>query len=130
MTKALIGIIIVFFDLIITLIFWCSMLGLKRLQEVQEKEINGDTVVVTDFAVVVSQEPHTETLEDLQAVYYAWAENICSKEQEAFKDPNTGDIDYMQNQVWNVDLGLTNLGYLNYMKTMGVLLVQKKKLEK
>ena len=32
--------------------------------------------------------------------------------------------------MWNVDLGLTNLGYLDYMKKMGDLLVQKKKLDK
>ena len=53
-TKQLIGVIVVFFDLIITLIFWCSMLGLKRLQIVQEIEINGDTVVAADFSVVVA----------------------------------------------------------------------------
>jgi len=32
--------------------------------------------------------------------------------------------------VWNVQLGLTNLGYLSYMKRMGVLLVRKKKLDR
>ena len=76
----------VFFDLIITFVFWCSMLGLKRLQQVQENEINGDTVAASDYSVVVTQEPHTESLEDLPAVYYAWAENICSKEPQTFYD--------------------------------------------
>ena len=32
--------------------------------------------------------------------------------------------------MWNVNVGLTNLGYFDYMKKMGQLLVQKKKLEK
>ena len=31
MTKNLIGLIVVFLDLIIVFIFWCSMLGLKSL---------------------------------------------------------------------------------------------------
>lgn len=46
-------------------------------------------------------------------------------------DPNMEDqVDENQNNVWNVDLGLTNLGYLSYMKKMGVLLVLKKKLDR
>ena len=32
--------------------------------------------------------------------------------------------------MWNVNLGLTNLGYLEYMKKMGQLLVNKKKMDK
>lgn len=39
-TKNLIGLIVVFLDLIIVFIFWCSMLGLKKLQETAETEIN------------------------------------------------------------------------------------------
>jgi len=74
------------------------MLGLKRLQDVQEHEINGDTVVATDYSVVLTQVPHTESLEDLPAVYYAWAENICSKETDTIlRDPSTDLIDENQN---------------------------------
>ena len=115
-SKTLIGVIVVFFDLIITFIFWCSLLGLKKLQEAQEKEMNGEAVSVSDFSVMVTVEPYTETLDDLTAVYYAWAENICSREALNFIDPNTGEPDDNQNQVWNVQLGLTNLGYLAFMK--------------
>ena len=45
-------------------------------------------------------------------------------------DPFTEEIDVNQNNVWSVDLGLTNLGYLAFMKKMGVLLVKKKKYDK
>ena len=128
-SKTLIGVIVVFFDLIITFIFWCSLLGLKKLQEAQEKEMNGEAVSVSDFSVMVAQEPYTETLDDLTAVYYAWAENICSREALNLVDPTTGEADDNQNQVWNVQLGLTNLGYLAFMRRMSALLVQKKKLE-
>mmetsp|Transcript_4000 Transcript_4000/g.5299 ORF Transcript_4000/g.5299 Transcript_4000/m.5299 type:complete len:105 (+) Transcript_4000:637-951(+) len=96
-SKTLIGVIVVFFDLIITFIFWCSLLGLKKMQDAQEREINGDTVVASDYSVVVTQEPYTESLEDLPAVYYAWAENICSKEQIDMLDPVSGISDENQN---------------------------------
>lgn len=79
---------------------------------------------------MVSQRPHVEKLEDLPGVYYAWAENICSQEVKESVWPDTNDIDENQNNVWNVNLGLTNLGYLGYMKKMGTLLVNKKKLDK
>lgn len=69
--------------------------------------------------MVVTQEPHTESLEDLPAVYYAWVENICSNEQLELKNSNSLQVDEYQNNVWNVNLGLTNLGYLGYMKKMG-----------
>ena len=32
-TKSLIGLVVVFFDLIIVFSFWCSMLALKKLQD-------------------------------------------------------------------------------------------------
>ena len=69
--------------------------------------------------MVITQEPHIESLEDLPGIYYAWIENICSNEQLEKSNPNTGQVDEYQNNVWNVNLGLTNLGYLGYMKKMG-----------
>ena len=71
-----------------------------------------------------------ESLEDLPAIYYAWVENVCSQELEELTNPDTGDIDENQNSVWAVYLGLTNLGYLEYMKMMGKNLINKKKLLK
>ena len=93
MTKSLIGLIVVFLDLIIVFIFWCAMLGLKSLQQTTETEINQGSVQPNDYTVVVTQEPHVESLEDLPAVYYAWAENICSSEIAVYDNPITGDID-------------------------------------
>ena len=74
--------------------------------------------------------PHVESLEDLPAVYYAWVENVCAQEPEELTNPDTGEIDENQNNVWAVYLGLTNLGYLNYMKQMGKNMILKKKLIK
>jgi hypothetical protein len=47
----------------------------------------------TDYTVVISQDPHNETLDDLPPVYYAWAENINSQEPEELKNPRTNEID-------------------------------------
>ena len=80
MTKNLIGLVVVFLDLAIVFIFWCSMLGLKQLQITGEREINAGSVQPIDYTVVVTQEPHVESLEDLPGVYYAWVENINSQE--------------------------------------------------
>ena len=39
-TKSLIGLVVVIFDLIAVFSFWCSMLALKKLQNTTESEIN------------------------------------------------------------------------------------------
>lgn len=85
-TKNVIAIVVVIFDLIITFYFWCSMLALNKIQLATEREINAGTVTPSDFTVVVTTEPHTEKLEDLPAVFYAWAENINSQETDELID--------------------------------------------
>lgn len=69
------------------------MLGLKSLQRATESEVKSGNVTPLDYTVVVTQEPHVESLEDLPAVYYAWAENINSSEDIEYKIPNSEDID-------------------------------------
>lgn len=44
-------------------------------------------------------------------------------------DPTTGLVDENQNNVWNVDLGLTNLAYFSFMEQIGKLLIKKKKID-
>ena len=87
-------------------------------------------VLPQDFAVVLTQTPHLESVDDLPGVFYAWAENICANEKNDLIDPTTGLIDENQNNVWNVDLGLTNLAYFDYMERIGKLFQKKKKLVK
>lgn len=129
-TKNVIGIMVVVLDLIICFGFWCSMISLGILQGATKNEISAGTVTAVDYTVVIKQQPHIEALEDLPGVYFAWVENINSMENEEFVDPNTGDVDENQNNVYNVNLGLTNMGYMWYMKEMGKLLVQKKRNDK
>ena len=53
-TKNTIGLVVVFFDLLIVFSFWCSMLSLKKLQDTTENEINSGSVNPSDFTVVMS----------------------------------------------------------------------------
>jgi len=63
-------------------------------------------------------------MEDLPPVFYAWAENINAREEvDDLIDPTTGVVDENQNNVWNVDFGLTNLEYFKYFEAIGKLLV-------
>ena len=70
-----------------------------------------------DFSVVIYQDEHKETLQDLPGVYFAWIEHINSMESEVRVIPDTVPevVDEHQNNVWNIDLGLTNFGHLKYM---------------
>ena len=53
-TKNVIGIVAVFFDLLITFFFWCSMLALSKLQQTTENEVQAGTVMPDDFAVQIT----------------------------------------------------------------------------
>ena len=64
-----------------------------------------------DFSIVIFQDEHKESLQDLPGVYYAWIEHINSVEPLDEDNPE----DDHQNNVWNIDLGLTNFGHLKYM---------------
>ena len=68
-----------------------------------------------DFSIVIFQDEHKESLQDLPGVYYAWIEHINSMESEVKMNKDTGEFDEHQNNVWNIDLGLTNFGHLKYM---------------
>ena len=65
---------------------------------------------------MISQPSHLEKTEDLPGIYYAWCENINANEAESLQNPDYEEIDENQNNVWSVSLGLTNLGYFQYMK--------------
>ena len=129
-TKNVIGIMAVLFYLLITFIFYCALLALKKIQTLQEEEVDFATVTASDFSVLVTQRAHLEDVEDLCGSYYAWAENICAMEKEQDCKNAEGELDLNQNTVFDVELGLTNLKYFDYMKRLGVLLYKKKKYKK
>ena len=129
-TKNLIGLIVVFFDLLITFFFWCSLLAMKKFQDVTEAEVNGDVVLPQDYTVQIYVNSHSENFKDMPGVYYAWVENILEKEGNEMLNANTGKVDENQNYVWNINMASTETGNLEYMRDMGKLLIDKKRLDK
>lgn len=92
-TKSLVGIVVVFFDLAITFFFWCSMIALNQLQDATENEVNQGVVQSQDYTVMITQRSHLEKTEDLPGIYYAWCENINAHEAEQYQCPNYEEVD-------------------------------------
>ena len=131
MSKENVAIWIVLFDLVISFYIWFALLFLKPLSRATERDIKGDTIAPNEFTTVIAQIPHFDNVDDLKAIYWSWAEDILEKEPNYYKIPGgTGQIDPYQNLVFNVNLGLSNVGYLNIQEKMGNLLIEKKKIQK
>ena len=93
-SKQTIGIVAVTFDLIVTFGFYFALLALKRVQQVQDRDVERALVTASDFSVQVEVDAHLEDVEDLPGVFYDWAENINAKEpDQKCEDPNTKEID-------------------------------------
>jgi len=75
-----------------------------------------------DFTVMVKVGKYSDRTEDLNGIYWHWAENILAKESYNIVDPVTGKIDPNQNLVVNVRRGLNNYGFLKMYGKMSKLL--------
>ena len=115
-TKNTVGVVVVLFDLLATFFFWCSLLAMKKFQDVVQAEVNGDVVLPQDFTVQIYVNSHKENYKDMPGVYYAWVENILQKEGDKMINPNTGMGDENENFVWNVNMASTDTGNLEYMR--------------
>lgn len=144
-SKETIALVVVLSDLAIAFILWFALLGLKPLHKFVDDDVNKGTLTATDFSAVVDVDPHTDHINDLKGIIWAWAENILEKEPEHDADPahdpsydprsydeflgKCTELDFNVDRVFNVNLGLSNLEYLGLQEKMGNLLVQKKKLD-
>ena len=133
MSKGEVAILVVLFDLLITWTVYLAMLALKPLQQVTEQDVNGGTLSASDFTVVLSLNwfRHEEKVENLRPILWAWVESVLAKERKQdFTNHQTNMKDREQNNVFNINLGLYDFGYLKYQEDMGYLLHEKKKLTK
>ena len=87
MTKENVSIIVVLFDLLISFYLWFALLFLRPLAKATEIDIVGDTLSADDFTVIVDQIPHKDKVEDLKAIYWAWAEQILERDEFSYKIP-------------------------------------------
>ena len=140
MNKGNVATIVVLFDLIISFFLWFALLSSKTFQNATGKDIQGNTVTAPDFTVVVEvPQTHVDDVEhDLKPVFWAWAQNINDKEKNA-KDYNDRshpdpahwkDIDKNQDEVFNVNLGESNLGHMDHMQRMANLLKLHERVKK
>lgn len=119
MTKSDAAIAIVMCDLVLIYLIWFIIIAVKPIEEMRSDEIEDDSLTGSDFTVVVKQLPYKDHLLQLPGIYWAWAENILEKELEQCTDPDTNQPDIFQNLVLNVNIGLSNYGYLKQMQQMG-----------
>ena len=131
MTKANVAILIVLVDLLIAFYIWFALLFVRPLSIATQKDVSGDTLAPNEFTVVIEHVMHKDPVDDLIPIYWAWVENILEQDRsELLKDPATDIIDPYQNMVFNVNLGLSNTGYLEIQEEMGKLLIKKKRINK
>ena len=76
MDKGNVATIIVLLDLIISFAVWFALIALKPFMKATASDVNGETIKAKDFTVVVEAAPHKEEIEDLKAVYWAWAKQV------------------------------------------------------
>ena len=60
------------------------------LSKATEKDVKGDTLSASEFTVVVESIHHDDDVDDLKAIYWAWAEEVLSKERVTMYDPVSG----------------------------------------
>ena len=52
-SKETAALVVVCCDLLLSLVFWFSLLGLKTYHKITDKDINEGTLMATDFSVVM-----------------------------------------------------------------------------
>ena len=124
-----------FLDIIVSFFLWFALISAKLFLKATSLDVTVNTIKAQDFTVVLEVPPHLDEVEDLKAVYWAWARKILRKERIEYWDTSHHDkdewkIDPNTNQVFNVNLGRNNLGHLSYMLEMGELLKQYRKNKK
>ena len=89
---------------------------IEPLHQTIQNEVNLGVINPEDYSVVVTLGPHKDSIDDLEGIFWAWAEDVNQKEMNDEKFPLLKDdsIDGNQNNVFNVSKALNNVGYLNY----------------
>ena len=126
--KSKIAIYITIFDMIIVFFLWFALLTLHPMIRIVNQEVDDGNLTGEDFGVMLTQKPYADSIDALKGIYWGWAENVLEKEEVDYTDPRNNCLDVNQNNIANVNLGLSNYGYITYMKQMGQLLLQKKRL--
>ena len=94
MSKSTVAIVVVILDLLLSFLLWFALLALNQFQKLADVDVDRGTLSAEDFTVQIIQEPHKDHINDLKGIYWAWAENILSKdERQIMTDPDTNRFD-------------------------------------
>ena len=93
MNKGNVATIVVLIDLIISYSVWFALISLKPFQKATARDVNGETIKAKDFTVVIEAPPHLDNIEDLKAIYWAWAKQVLQKEKSKYWDMSSKDVD-------------------------------------
>ena len=124
-----------FLDIIVSLFLWFALISAKLFLRTTSLDVRVNTIKAEDFTVVLEVPPHLDEVDDLKAIYWAWARRVLRKERLEYWDTSHPDkdewrIDPNTNRVFNVNLGRNNLGHLRHMQKMGKLLKKYNKNKK
>ena len=73
-SKENVSILIVVFDIFASFSLWFGLLYIRPFSRAIAHDIDGSHLEAEDFTVTILQIPHKDKIDDLKAVYWAWAE--------------------------------------------------------
>ena len=98
------------FDIGVSFFLWFALISAKMFLKATSLDINVNTIKAQDFSVVLEVPHHTDKVDDLKAIYWAWARKILRRERIEYwdtshHDPEQWEIDPNTDKVFNVNLG-------------------------
>lgn len=75
---------------------------------------------------MIEQPKYKDRTNDMNGIYWQWAENILMKEPYVIADAQTSLCDMFQNDLVNVHRGLNSYGWIKMYEPMSKLLMKKK----
>ncbi|CDW83214.1 UNKNOWN [Stylonychia lemnae] len=128
--KDRVGIAIVILDILIAIVYYGSFMYLQRLQSITKKEINYQVVTAIDFTVQMKNLPPHKNIKELKIQIWNYVEYVLEQHETKFLMPHDKvSPDPYQNEIMDIQFGLSGYKRLKYMISMARLLKRKRKQE-
>ena len=127
--KEVVALVVVCSDIGIGFLLYFLFVYLKGMQYITMHEIDEADISAKDFTVEVKNLPEHTSIRLLKTQMWTFIEQMSQQEQKELTDKVTGCIDDNQNNVMNVNFGLSDYGRMRYMLKMADLLTLQKKEE-
>ena len=100
--KERVALIVVFLDVVISLMMFFLFQFLRAIQVLEDSEINEAIVQAQDFAVELRNLPPHTTVRTLKAQMWSWMESVNEKEKTRELNPATENADENQDTMMNI----------------------------